>query len=160
MCLSVVVLSAGLVSFAVPANAQEALAGKVASQQEGAMEGVLVSAKRAGSTITVTVVSDAQGRYSFPRERLEPGKYSVRIRAVGYELPNPGTAQEEVSAQQTVALDLNLVKTKNLAHQLSNGEWLQSFPGSQTRKEALYRCVSCHTLGTTCAFLHTTEAHS
>ena len=60
---------------------------KVTSQEEGAMEGVLVSAKRAGSTMTVTVVSNAQGQYSFPRDRLEPGKYSVTIRAVGYELP-------------------------------------------------------------------------
>ena len=121
MCLSVVIgtLLAGLAPFAVPANAQEALSGKVASQQEGAMEGVLVSAKRAGSTMTVTVVSDAQGRYSFPRERLTPGKYSVRIRAVGYELPNPGTAQVEVTGKETAALDLNLVKTRNLAHQLS-----------------------------------------
>lgn len=53
-----------------------ALTGLVSSQEEGAtaphragamgtpLEGVLVSAKRAGSTITVTVVSDAQGRYS------------------------------------------------------------------------------------------------
>jgi streptogramin lyase len=143
-----------LAPFAVPANAQEALSGKVASRQEGAMEGVLVSAKRAGSTTTVTVVSDAQGRYSFPRERLTPGNYSVRIRAVGYELPNPGTAQVEVTAKLTAALDLNLVKTRNLAHQLSNGEWLQSFPGSQARKEALYRCVSCHTLERIAASLH------
>ena len=37
------------------------------------MEGVLVSAKRADSTMTVTVATDAQGRYSFPRSRLEPG---------------------------------------------------------------------------------------
>ena len=110
------------------------------------MEGVLVSAKRAGSTMTVTVVSNAQGQYSFPQDRLEPGKYSVTIRAVGYELPSAGPAQVEVTAQQTAALDLNLVKTKNLAHQLSNGEWLQSFTGTQARKEALYRCVSCHTL--------------
>jgi hypothetical protein len=36
------------------------------------MEGVLVSAKRAGSTITVTVVSDAKGRYAFPANRLSP----------------------------------------------------------------------------------------
>ena len=100
MCLSVVVgaLSAGLMSFAAPAKAQEALSGQVASQQEGAMEGVLVSAKRSGSTMTVTVVSDAQGRYSFPRERLDPGNYSMRIRAVGYELPNAGAAQVEVTA--------------------------------------------------------------
>jgi len=30
------------------------------------MEGVLVSAKRAGSTMTVTVVSNAQGQYRLP----------------------------------------------------------------------------------------------
>jgi virginiamycin B lyase len=143
-------LFAGLMLWAGPLAAQtppsSALSGKVTSQEEGAMEGVLVSAKRAGSTMTITVVSDAQGQYRFPRDRLEPGNYSVHIRAVGYELPGSGAAQVEVIAQQTAALDLNLVKTKDLAHQLSNGEWLQSFPGSQARKEALYRCVSCHTL--------------
>jgi len=141
--LATAVLAALLVA---PASAQtpSALAGKVTSQEEGAMEGVLVSAKRAGSTMTITVVSNAQGEYVFPRERLEPGKYSVAIRAVGYELP--GAAQVEVTAQQASALDLNLVKAKNLAHQLSNGEWLQSFPGTQARKEQLFRCVTCHTL--------------
>src|SRR5262249_22782960 len=121
-----------------------ALVGKVSSQEEGAMEGVLVSAKRAGSTMTITVVSNAQGQYSFPRERLEPGKYSLAIRAVGHELASPASA--DVTAQKTATLDLSLVKTKNLATQLSNGEWLQSFTGTQQRKEALYRCVSCHTL--------------
>ena len=67
------------------------------------MEGVLVSAKRAGSTMTVTVVSDAQGRYGFPRNRLEPGAYSIRIRAIGYELDGPGTVN--VTAEQTAQLD-------------------------------------------------------
>ena len=138
------------VLFAGPVKAQtqspSALAGKVTSQEEGAMEGVLVSAKRAGSTMTITVVSDAHGQYSFPRDRLDPGKYSVAIRAVGYELPSPESAQVEVMVQLTAALDLNLIKTKNLARQLSNGEWLQSFTGSQARKEALYRCTGCHTL--------------
>src|SRR5215470_11766653 len=64
-----------------------ALTGKVTSQAEGAMEGVLVGAKKAGSTITTWVVSNAQSQYSFPRQRLEPGQYSISIRAVGYELP-------------------------------------------------------------------------
>jgi virginiamycin B lyase len=131
-----------------------ALTGNVTSQEEGAMEGVLVSAKRAGSTITITVASNAQGQYSFPRDRLEPGTYSLAIRAVGYELPSHGRMQVVIAAQQTAALDLNLVKTKNLAHQLSNGEWLQSFPGTQARKEALYRCVSCHTLERVANSLH------
>src|SRR5215468_7190784 len=75
------------------------LTGIVSSQKEGPMEGVVVSAKRDGLTITVSVVSDAQGRYSFPRNRLEPGQYSVRMRAVGYELERPATV--EIAAQQT-----------------------------------------------------------
>jgi len=138
------------------AQTGSALTGSVTSQEEGAMEGVLVSAKRAGSTMTITVVSNAQGQFSFPQDRLEPGTYSLTIRAVGYELPSRGPMQVEVevAAQRTAALDLNLVKTKNLAHQLSNGEWLQSFPGTEARKEALYRCVSCHTLERVADSLH------
>jgi virginiamycin B lyase len=131
-----------------------ALTGYVSSQEESAMEGVLVSAKRAGSTITTTVISNAQGQYSFPRDRLEPGTYSLSIRAIGYELPARGPVQVEVGTQQTATLDLNLVKTKNLARQLSNGEWLQSFPGAEARKEALYRCVNCHTLERVANSLH------
>ena len=53
--------------------APAALTGVVTSAEEGAMEGVLVSAKKAGSTITVTVVSDEHGRYGFAASRLEPG---------------------------------------------------------------------------------------
>ena len=53
---------ASLAALAVAAQAQTALSGKVSSQKEGAMEGVVVSAKRDGSTITISVVTDAQGR--------------------------------------------------------------------------------------------------
>jgi streptogramin lyase len=65
---------------------------------------------------------------------------------VGYELPNATPAQVEVNARAAAALDVNLVKTKDLEHQLSNGEWLQSFPGTKPFKEALFNCTSCHTL--------------
>ena len=44
-----------------PAHAQTALAGLVSSAQEGPMEGVLVTARRDGATMAITVVSDAQG---------------------------------------------------------------------------------------------------
>ena len=49
-----------------------ALAGQVSSAEEAVMEGVLVSAKRVGSNLTLTVVTDAQGRYQFPAAKLEP----------------------------------------------------------------------------------------
>src|SRR5215831_11734987 len=77
--------TAPLMARAAQNSTATALAGQIRSQEEGLMEGVLVSAKRAGSTITTTVVSDPQGRYSFPRNRLEPGPYSLTVRATGYE---------------------------------------------------------------------------
>jgi streptogramin lyase len=122
-----------------------ALTGKVTSQAEGAMEGVLVGAKKAGSTITTWVVSNAQGQYSFPRDRMAPGTYAVSIRAVGYTLP--GTSVD-VGAQPT-QLDLALAKvtsTSKLAMQLSNGELLMSVPGTATQRAGLAGCVNCHTL--------------
>src|SRR5438552_17083283 len=79
-------------------SASPALAGLVSSQEEGPMEGVLVSAKRAGATLAVTVVTDDKGRYSFPRNRLAAGQYNLRLRAVGYETEGP--AQTELAAQK------------------------------------------------------------
>src|SRR5512141_2069497 len=51
---------AGLVMAKVDLSSA-ALTGKVTAQTEGAMEGVIVGAKKAGSTITTWVVSNAQG---------------------------------------------------------------------------------------------------
>src|SRR5262245_42135819 len=114
------------------ARAQTALTGIVSSSDEAAMEGVLVSAKRDGGTITTTVVTDEQGRYSFPAARMEPGKYAISIRAIGYRLDGPKTV--EVPAGNTGIADVKLSKAKSLVPQLSNGEWLLSLPGPDKQK--------------------------
>ena len=138
-----IALSATAPSF-VRAQGQAALTGQVTSAEEGAMEGVVVSAKRAGSTVTVSVVSDAQGRYSFPADRLTEGRYSLKVRAVGYDLS--GATAADVASEQTAHVDLKLTKTRNLVPQLSNGEWMNSLPGSEGQKSFLLNCVGCHTL--------------
>src|SRR5437764_13433158 len=97
------------------AQTPAAITGQVSSEAEGAMEGVVVSARKAGSTVTVSVTTNAQGRYSFPADRLEAGQYALRIRAVGYELASP--AKADVATEQTANVDLKLRKTKNLAAQ-------------------------------------------
>jgi len=79
---------AGLMMAEIPSPS--ALTGKVTSQAEGAMEGVIVGAKKVGSPITTWVVSNAQGQYTFPRERLEPGKYAISVRAAA-DHANPFT---------------------------------------------------------------------
>jgi streptogramin lyase len=133
-----------LAALSTAAAAQTALSGTVSSAEEGAMEGVLVRAKKAGSTITVTVVSDAKGRYAFPAAKLPPGNYGLRIRAAGYDLAGPDSA--EIVAGKTATADLKLKKTSDLAAQLSNGEWLASFPGTDQQKAVMRNCVGCHTL--------------
>jgi virginiamycin B lyase len=129
-------------SFGGLAQAQQ-LTGKVTSDAEGAMEGVVVSAKRAGSTITVSVITDKDGRYTFPSGRLEPGQHAVKIRAVGYVLDGPGSI--EIAGDKPTTADLKLKKAKNLPAQLSNAEWLLSIPGTDDQKRALLDCNGCHT---------------
>src|ERR1700719_2280551 len=129
-----------------PAQAQTAaaLSGQVSSAEEGAMEGVLVSAKKDGATITTTVVSNDKGQFSFPAGRLEPGHYSITIRAAGYILVGPKAIDVAPGAEATA--DIKLAKTNNIAAQLSNTEWLQSVPGDDRTKSFLPDCVNCHTL--------------
>jgi streptogramin lyase len=124
----------------LPPAESAALGGTVTSAEEGPMEGVLVSARGAGSTVTVTVVSDRQGRYRFPDGKLAPGRYALKIRAVGYDLDQAATV--DVPAR----LDLRLRKAVDLAAQLSNAEWMASIPGTDQQKSLLLNCVGCHTI--------------
>src|ERR1700686_407412 len=116
----------GLMLAGAQAQGASALTGQVTSAEEGPMEGVLISAKKDGSSITVTVVSGQKGEYGFPADRLDPGHYTIAIRAAGYDLGGPKAV--DVAGTGTKA-DITLAKTKNLVNQLSNAEWLLSAPG-------------------------------
>src|SRR6266478_4446993 len=132
---------------AVPAVAQmapPALIGSVTSDREGAMEGVLVSAKKPTGTITVTVTSDAKGDYAFPADRLEPGRYELTIRAAGYALEGLGLV--ELAPGKTTTGDLRLKSTPVTTDQLTNSEWMASVPGPDDLKRALLNCADCHSL--------------
>jgi len=132
-----------------------ALSGVVKSADGSAMEGVLVSVKADGSTITTTVVSDARGRYTFPAARLASGHYHVTIRAIGYDLDGPATV--ELDARPTTA-DVTLRKAKDLAPQLTDAEWLASIPGTESQKKQLLGCTNCHTLERTLRSTHDADA--
>jgi streptogramin lyase len=131
-----------LLALCSAADAQ-GLGGRVTSAEEGRMEGVLVSARRAGAPITVTVVSDREGRFDFPKGALVPGRYDLSIRAIGFDLQSP--AAVEVDAKKNTAIEVKLSRTKDLAAQLTNTEWLMSMPGTPEQKRPLIECMSCHT---------------
>ncbi len=128
----------------VLAQPETALTGIVSSEAEGHMEGVVVTAKKLDSSVSVSVTTDAQGRYTFPESRLNPGEYTIGIRAVGYDMnsPNKATVEPEKMATSNIKLE----KTKNLASQLTNAEWMMSIPGTEEQKAMLLNCTGCHTL--------------
>jgi streptogramin lyase len=128
----------------VQAQTASALSGQINSAEEGAMEGVVVTAKKTGSTFAVSVISDEKGHFTFPASKLDMGDYALRIRAVGYELDGPQTVK--LAAPTGTTTDLKLNKTKNISKQLTNAEWMMSVPGTPADKLFLDRCTSCHTL--------------
>jgi hypothetical protein len=71
--------SAALFATVITAGASHAadavLSGAIRSASGERLEGVTVSAKREGSTITTNVYTDQSGRYVFPA--LAEGKYRV-----------------------------------------------------------------------------------
>ncbi len=138
-----------------PSRAQTALTGVVSSADEASMEGVLVTARRDGATMAITVVSDAQGRYSFPAAKLEPGHYTLAICAIGYDLDGKATA--DVAAGASANADLKLRHARNIASQLSNAEWIDSVPGTPAQKDALFNCVGCHTVERIVRSTHDTD---
>ena len=53
-------------------RAPAALAGQVSSEAEGPMEGVVVTARKNGSIVSVSVTSDTRGHYAFPESNSIP----------------------------------------------------------------------------------------
>jgi virginiamycin B lyase len=142
-----VALGGALLQAGLPISAQAqtgpTITGQVSSTEEGKMEGVLVSAKKEGSTVTKTVVSNDKGEFSFAAANLEPGKYTITIRAVGYTLVGPKTVD---LAAAGASADVKLAKAKSVVGQLSNAEWLMSVPGDNQIKGNFIDCQGCHTL--------------
>ena len=139
------------------AQGSQALSGVVSSQEEGTMEGVLVSARREGANFTVTVVSDAQGRYTFPHTHLDAGTYTMTTRASGYESADPGPVA--VMASNAKSQNLTLRKASDPLEGVSSLEIVNSMPGTKDQKDRLVytalSCAYCHTFKRTVRSRHT-----
>jgi virginiamycin B lyase len=144
----------------LPASSKDqpvaALTGVVTSDAEGLMGGVLVTARPEGANMTVTVISDEQGRYVFPPGKLQSGKHTLTIRAVGYDLAAQTPA--EIKPGKPAHADIKLVKAKDLASQLTGAEWMMSIPGNEKQKKALFHCDQCHSLDIVAKSTHDAES--
>src|SRR6202795_841101 len=123
------------------AQPASAFSGQVTSAEEGPMEGVVVSAKKDDSTISISVATSAAGRFAFPVAKLEPGHYTLSARAAGYELD--GTMAADVASGHEAKAEIKLKKAKNLSAHLTNAEWLISMQGTDEQKRFLLDCTTC-----------------
>src|SRR5213594_1945514 len=72
-----------LVMVTAAQGADQLLTGAISSRAGQKLEGVTVSAKMEGSTITTSVYTDETGSYYFPL--LPAGKYRMWAQALGFE---------------------------------------------------------------------------
>ena len=131
------------------AASQTVLFGTVKLATGQALEGVTVSARGDGKTITTSVFTDEAGRYYFPP--LEQGKYGVWAQAVGFETGRTtldfATADSE--ALGNVKSDFTLKIAKDFTKQFTGPEWISALPEDtreHLRMKAIFRnnCSGCH----------------
>ena len=123
------------------------LMGTVKASDGKALEGVPVSAKAQGSTMTTTVWTNQTGEYYFPT--LPDGQYRMWSQAVGFELTR---AEQAVSAGKKIQQNFTLPIYKDAWRQMSDVEWFQSLPDGtvddrRMKRIILYNCGTCHNNG-------------
>jgi streptogramin lyase len=148
------IATAGMILVICAANARSApaqqagvlLSGSVKSDQGAKLEGVIVSARAAGRTITTSVFTDEDGNFYFPR--MAEGKYRVWAQAEGF-----GAGQTEInlsgaSGRQDFTLPV-IKDSQEIVKQLTGQEYVTSLPEDtpehRKMKDVFYNtCTGCH----------------
>ena len=123
------------------------LMGTVKSSDGKPLEGVPVSAKAQGSTMTTSVWTNQNGDYYFPP--LPDGQYRIWAQAVGFEFTR---AEQAVASGKKIQQHFTLPTYKDVWRQLSDVEWFESLPGEaaadrKMKRILLYNCGTCHNNG-------------
>jgi streptogramin lyase len=140
------VLAAALTPTA--ASADQLLTGSITGPTGQKMEGVQISAKKEGSTITTSVYTDLNGEYFFPA--LPDGKYRVWAQALGFQ-----TNKGEVDLTATKHQDFKLAAIADPEERVRQlpSEMLAAALPEDTEADANIKrvfhnqCTGCHTPG-------------
>lgn len=135
------------VGFSLPARAASLLTGSV-SAPSGKLEGALVRATDLKTGNSISVFSQADGRYAFPSDTLKAGAYKIDIRASGYELAAP--IQVELANGKTQQVPIKLEHVKDPSTQWTNAEWIAALPAHTEdgvdQRFVMNMCVHCHSI--------------
>jgi len=120
------------------------LAGSIRSANGQGMEGVTVSARPEGSTVTTSVFTDEEGIYVFPP--LGNGNYRVWAQTVGFATAH---AQAQLNGPAVSRRDFTLTAAKDISRQMTGADWFASLPETTIEERRIKQvfktsCTGCH----------------
>jgi virginiamycin B lyase len=135
----------------VAAAEETLLSGKVVSSTGDRLAGIPVRARRANSTIAVTVYTNGEGDYAFPewsdlgRVQKDPPStsYSIAIELPDFE---PARQQVTLNAGSTAKGDFTLRPRQPSIADATASEIVAALPGTDEQKHLLIQCDNCHSL--------------
>jgi virginiamycin B lyase len=133
----------GLV-FLVPYSHAATVTGHVKGTDGAPFMGAFVIAQNSQTKMSVNVLSDKDGRYHI--DNLPAGKYSFRIRAIGYQ----SAPQNDVNVgeKQNVSFDFSLQKGTVRWSDISIYQGMQLLPKGEGHDELFGSCFVCHAFQT------------
>jgi streptogramin lyase len=141
-------------SLAAAAHAADPiLSGAIGARSGQKLDGVTVSAKLEGSTITTSVYTDAGGNYYFPS--MAAGKYRVWAQALGFER---STATVDLSAARRHDFTLQEIADAERRFRQLPGEMMvaalpeASADDARMKKIFMNNCTGCHSTSYTLQF--------
>jgi streptogramin lyase len=125
--------------------ADQRLSGRIASSSGQKLDGVTVSAKREGSTITTSVYTDAAGEYFFPP--LPEGRYRVWAQALGFERASGSVALSAARRQDFTLAEI--ADPERRFRQLPGEMMVAALPeasaeDARMKKIFMNNCTGCH----------------
>ena len=119
------------------------VSGAVKDPSGAPLKGAFVRARKQKSNVTVSVLSDRQGRYQI--RDLQPGDYTIQATAIGYK-SDPAKAVK-VDAQP-LSLDFGVQKGMVRWTDLSNYQARELLPAGKAKSFLVTRCFACHGIQT------------
>jgi len=138
--------AAALLATTSLAQADQQLSGTITTASGQKLDGVVVSAKKVGSTITTSVYSDATGNYYFPP--MADGQYNVWAQTLGYEQVK---AQVALTSNKRQDLKLNAITDPEVKWRQLPGELVWASLPADTAEDVHMKtlihnnCNGCHT---------------
>src|ERR1700674_1559960 len=130
----------GFAIFAATCADAASISGTVTGPDGAPFRGAFVQARHAGLKMTVSVLTDNQGRYAV--ENLPEGDYRVQVRATGYRADTKTGVK--LTADQNAAFDFALAPTAVRWTDISIYQGLELLPEARGKKTLAETCLSCH----------------